>query len=301
MSTAPATSRRFDHLVIAVRDLAAAVQHYRDRLGFEVRAGGRHTGRGTENALIRFGLDYLELIGVYDADEAERAGRGTLVEFLRHHEEGLMAYAVATSDIDAEAASLQRAGLTVRGPFAMERRRPDGPRLAWQLLWPGGEAYRRPWPFFIQWSQSDAERLTLEPPGQHANGAQAVREVAVAVHDLERGIDLYQRQLRCAYVDRRERPELAAEEAIFDLAGLRVRLLAPRGSGEIASALQRDGEGVYATLLSVRQLAATRAFLESRGVALAPAPGLPGGLLTDPAEALGARLVFQEASAGCCT
>ena len=36
---------RLDHVVIAVRDLDAASQSYRDALGFEVRPGGRHVGR----------------------------------------------------------------------------------------------------------------------------------------------------------------------------------------------------------------------------------------------------------------
>lgn len=301
MSASPGTQRRFDHLVIAVRDLDAAVRRYRDQLGFAVRPGGRHTGRGTWNALIRFGLDYLELIGVYDAGEAERAGRGALVELLRRHEGGLVAYALATSDIDAEAASLQQAGLTVRGPFAMERLRPDGSRLSWRLLWPGGEAYRRPWPFFIQWNVPDVERLGLEPPGQHATGAREVLEVAVAVVDLERGIDLYQRQLGLRLVARGAAPELAAEAALFDLAGFRIRLLAPRGPGVVEGALQAAGEGVFHTVLGVERLAEARAVLESRGVALAPAPGVPGGLLIDPFQAIGARLVLQENGAACST
>jgi catechol 2,3-dioxygenase-like lactoylglutathione lyase family enzyme len=59
---------RFDHAVIAVRDLEAATQQYQ-KLGFEVRPGGKHTGRGTYNSIIRFGLDYIELISIYDRDE----------------------------------------------------------------------------------------------------------------------------------------------------------------------------------------------------------------------------------------
>ncbi len=60
-----AQADRFDHAVIAVQDLDAAMAAYRD-LGFAVTPGGKHTGRGTHNAIIRFGLDYLELLAVYD-------------------------------------------------------------------------------------------------------------------------------------------------------------------------------------------------------------------------------------------
>ena len=46
---------RFDHAVIAVRDLDEAMRRYQ-ALGFDVRPGGRHVGLGTHNTLIRFGL-----------------------------------------------------------------------------------------------------------------------------------------------------------------------------------------------------------------------------------------------------
>ena len=64
---------RLDHVVIGVRDLNEAIQAYQ-QLGFDVRPGGRHTGLGTHNALIRFGLDYIELLAIYDESEVERAG-----------------------------------------------------------------------------------------------------------------------------------------------------------------------------------------------------------------------------------
>lgn len=60
---------RFDHVMIAVRDLDTAIKQFQ-RLGFDARPGGRHTGRGTHNGLIRFGLDYVELLSVYDEAEA---------------------------------------------------------------------------------------------------------------------------------------------------------------------------------------------------------------------------------------
>jgi catechol 2,3-dioxygenase-like lactoylglutathione lyase family enzyme len=73
---------RFDHAVIAVRNLDEAIRLY-SRLGFEVDAGGRHTGLGTYNALIRFGLDYIELISIYDQDEVTASGpRGAALQNL---------------------------------------------------------------------------------------------------------------------------------------------------------------------------------------------------------------------------
>ena len=83
---------RFDHIIIAARDLDDATQLYRDGLGFDANFGGRHTGRGTHNAIIRFGLDYLEILSVVDEEElrAAPAKRVRLLDFLDRQEGGLL-------------------------------------------------------------------------------------------------------------------------------------------------------------------------------------------------------------------
>jgi catechol 2,3-dioxygenase-like lactoylglutathione lyase family enzyme len=186
---APTPARRLDHVVIAVRDLDDAITRYR-ALGFDARVGGRHTGRGTHNAIVRFGLDYLELISVYDEVEARGAGRGELVEFLARGE-GPVAYVLATDDIGVEAERIRAAGMAVIGPFAMERLRPDGSRLSWRFVIPGDGSERRPWPSFIQWDQPDADRLRLDGPTAHPNGARGIRSITVGVRDLPAARALY--------------------------------------------------------------------------------------------------------------
>ena len=285
-------TNRFDHLVIAARDLAAASKAYGEGLGFDVRPGGRHTGRGTENAIIRFGLDYLELIAIYDEGEATRAGRDSLAQFLRRQDGGLAAFALATTDIDADADRLRAAGLEARGPFTMQRQRPDGTSLSWRLLVPGGDQYRKPWPFLIQWDQPDEERLAREAPGTHPNGARTVAEIAVVVADLEPAVKLYERQLGLPLVDRDPEPELAAVGARFAVGSFRVRLLAPTGPGPVEAALAALGEGPFQAVVAVEQLEASRRELTRRGTTVGAAPGIPGGLLIDPGPALGARLVL---------
>ena len=56
---------RIDHVMMCVPDLATAVDAY-TRIGFDVQAGGEHTGKGTHNAIAFFEDDYLELLGVHD-------------------------------------------------------------------------------------------------------------------------------------------------------------------------------------------------------------------------------------------
>jgi catechol 2,3-dioxygenase-like lactoylglutathione lyase family enzyme len=284
---------RLDHVVIAVRDLDAAVACYRAALGFDARPGGRHPGRGTHNAIVRFGLEYLELLALDDSAQGRELAPNPLVDFLDEHEGGLVGYALATGDIDAVAARLRDAELEADGPFRMERLRPDGSRLAWRLLVPGGVAYRRPWPFFIQWDAPDAERLALESPGAHPNGTTAIEELALVVKDLERAIELYGLHLGLSLASRGLNPQLDAESAVFTLGDVRIEVLAPAGPGVVAEALAAGGEGLFHVVLTTPRREETHRWLEAHGASAAAAPGVPDGLLVDPSRALGARLVVR--------
>ena len=207
---------RFDHAVIAVPDLDAAVSAYRD-LGFDVSFGGKHTGRGTHNAIIRFGLDYLELLGIYDAAE-ERASGGELSDFLEHNGGGLVAFAVATSAIDALADAWSSDFAPVGAPEPMERVRPDGFRLSWRLLIPGGSPWGKPWPFIIQWDTPDSERLARDAPGQHANGAVGVAGVTVRTKAVGKLLPLYAADLGLAAEDER------GGDVVMPLGSMQIRL-----------------------------------------------------------------------------
>lgn len=136
-------SLRIDHVLYAVRDLEAGAARLEEDLGLESVPGGEHPKWGTSNRVVQLGPDYLELIGVANAEAAAESGFGRIVLGAG---EGLMGWAVATDDLDAVA---DRLGLEIeRGA----RYRPDGVRLGWRLagvqeaLASGGFL-----PFFIQW------------------------------------------------------------------------------------------------------------------------------------------------------
>lgn len=96
---------RLDHVVIGVRDLDEAIRAYQ-QLGFEVRPGGRHTGLGTHNALIRFGLDYFELLAIEDEAQAMRSGgQGRfMIGYLPERPGALLGFALASDNLEQELA-----------------------------------------------------------------------------------------------------------------------------------------------------------------------------------------------------
>ena len=189
---------------------------YRD-LGFAVTAGGKHTGRGTHNAIIRFGLDYIELIAIHDAAE-ERAHGGRLSAYFERNPSGLMAFAVATSRIDEIADGWTSTLAPAGRPEPMQRVRPDGFRLSWRLLIPGGSPWGKPWPFIIQWDTPDAERLARDPPGRHPNGATGIAGLTVATRSVDGLASLYMHDLGLPLKSKGE------GEVVVDLAGCHVRI-----------------------------------------------------------------------------
>ena len=285
---------RFDHAVIAVRDLDEAIRRYQ-ALGFDVRPGGRHVGLGTHNALIRFGLDYLELLSVSNEAEAAVGGLAieTLVDFLRKREGGLLGYALATSSMEQEVEYLRHTEFTSE-PLAMQRMRPDGNLLKWQLLFPGNMPWRRPWPFLIQWDTPDAQRLAWEGLGTHPNGVTGWVGIAVVVRDLERITDLYKHLLSLPVEASSAATHLNARQASFQIGSSRIDLLTPIGAGPVQQMLEEVGEGPFEITLAVKNLDQARQHLTQAGIPLEPYPADSSRAVLPAEHALGARLVLKE-------
>ena len=265
---------RFDHAVILVPDLAAAQKTY-ERLGFSVSPGGRHEGLGTHNALIRFGVDYLELLAVHDREMAIATDRGkALVDLIESGRGGLASFALATAQIEKDAERFARTGLPAVGPFAMKRMRPDAKLLSWRLLVPHGSSWRVRWPFFIQWDQSDETRLSWERSGGHSNGASKVVGASVAVKDLDAAGDLYERKLGIAISPAESAPEIGAQRRVARVGAFEISLCAPAGEGAIARRLSDAGEGIYELVIATT--------------------GTPRAI--EASDALGARLVLRQAA-----
>ncbi len=263
----PSFQGRFDHAVILVADLAKASATF-SGLGFAVDRGGEHTGQGTHNAIIRFGLDYLELLAVRDEAEALRAGgtRSVVVDRIHRGNTGLGAFALATTRIDEDATRLRKNGLEAEGPFPMQRLRPDGKLLSWKLLQPGGSPWGRPWPFFIQWDQDDGTRLGWERPGAHPNGTRRVAGVSLAVGDLDGATDLYVRQLGLARGADAVMPQLGSRCRVFQTNGCEIGVHESTGPGWLRERMASAGEGIFEVTLEVGDLEATLHMLDRANV-----------------------------------
>ena len=166
------------------------------RLGFAMSEGGRHPSLGTRKAIVRFGLDYLELLSV--EDEARAVARGPfgaeLLSFLGKSS-GLVGYVLAGTGLEEQAEGLRNLGVGAEGPFDMDRVRPDSRRLEWRLV-PGGSPWRKLWPYLIDWITPESDLLAWDPPGSHDCRVTGVAGIDLVVDDLEISERIYQQALR---------------------------------------------------------------------------------------------------------
>lgn len=173
----------FDHIIIAVRDLEAALADYQ-ALGFAAYYGGKHTHKATHNALIALADgSYIELLAPVDPDDVDAS-----VELLEAGE-GFAGYALLSPDLAADAVRLAESGPAFTGPHAGHRARYDGERVAWQTI--NFDDQPRS-PFLIADETPHELRVENAPDKiDHANGIVATGQVVIAVQDLDAARERY--------------------------------------------------------------------------------------------------------------
>ncbi len=228
-----------DHLVIAVRDLDAAVASY-TQLGFTVVPGGRHPV-GTHNALIAFTDGaYIELIAFYEPSPSHKwwgpLQRGG----------GLVDFCMQTDDLAADTAALRAAGLPIDDPSPLSRTRPDGYQLRWVLSIPR-EGGRGVAPFLIQDETPRQERVPRQTA--HANGVTGIGAVTVGVADVGAVRAWYGGVLGCAGEAIR-RDDLEAAGLRFGIGPHTFDFVAPTGArGPLPGWLAARGPSPFAATL----------------------------------------------------
>ena len=145
-------STRIDHLVFAAPSLEEAIQHWEDQLGIRAVYGGRHTQRGTHNALLSLGdRCYLELLAP-DPQSTVAPPRWMGIDELTTPRFTRWAIHSASIQQEAQILSAYKAELGIVEPG--ERQRADGNWLRWQLTCPLPSPEVEVIPFLIDWGDS---------------------------------------------------------------------------------------------------------------------------------------------------
>jgi len=297
-----------DHVGVAVRDLNATVEIYRNRLGFTIADQGKHPG-GTANASVNFNNhQYLELITVYDRTLVAGPPAQMIASFLDKHE-GALFLGLRASPIDQTAAYLRARGFDIFGPTegtwipeGMKEIPPPGWKSVGfkKLPIPGGRI------FFIEYINEDYwKKLEEKYPNlredptkkTHANGALGVHAVWMAVKDLNEATKAYEAVglMRGA---RMPLPTIGATaQEIRAGSNGTILLVSPNEpAGVTARFLSDRGESAMGVSIEVQNLAKTQSVLKTglqRDLAVYSGPY--GKSLVVPGElAAGAWIEFFE-------
>lgn len=171
-----------DHLVLAVPDLSAAAETWRE-LGFTLSPAGRHSPHlGTGNHTVMFEDDYLELLGVLAPTEHNAPTRA----FLERRGAGLERIALTALDAAVAAAALRERGIAATGPVDFGRPVPlpeGGEAIARfrTIFWPDDRAPAGLRLFACQ--HLTREVVWLPALVRHANTARRIVRVEVLVPD----------------------------------------------------------------------------------------------------------------------
>eukprot|EP00884_Botryococcus_braunii_P015628 jgi/Botrbrau1/2749/Bobra.0164s0029.1 len=155
---------RLDHVVIAVKDLSHSAALLRARTGLSSVPGGRHPGRGTENVIVPLESSYVELITVWNPQEAQTDPLARCVLETLSNGRHLVTWVVEPKEGGMDALC-KHAGVS---PIPGSRTRPDGTSIHWRGAAVEEGVCHPPLPFFIEWADP-AQRPGQMPAGHREN------------------------------------------------------------------------------------------------------------------------------------
>lgn len=182
-------SRRFDHIVLAARDLAAQAEAFR-HMGFRVGARNLHPW-GTQNHVVQFADSFLELIcapepyhAPVDPDPRAFSMAAFIHDFTQTREGGAM-IALTGADPAADAHAFREQEMGDYEPFHFERRgqRADGTptHVAFTLAF--ARARTMPDVGFFTCRHEAPENFWDKGLQGHANGATGVSKVTIVAEN----------------------------------------------------------------------------------------------------------------------
>jgi Glyoxalase-like domain len=159
--TSIAPRAQLDHIVVAIRSLPEGIAQFEQLTGVKAGVGGKHPGRGTENALVSLdGGSYLEIIAPQPGATLSPQDQPMLnLERLT-----IIDWAVSVPEVDRAVAALKDAGFTASPAQPGARLTPAGERLDWTTFGLRGAGINAA-PFFIRWSPNTPHPSTTAPSG----------------------------------------------------------------------------------------------------------------------------------------
>ncbi len=279
--------------MVCVPDLARGVERYK-KMGFDVREGGVHPGRGTHNAIAYNQDDYLELLAVRDPAEYAAASSwgGGLPAFVAAGG-GIRFVIIQSDDLEADVSAMRARGVDVSDAMDGKRRTPGGQELRWKAATLGP---KNPLPlFFIQHITPMAERRKVAGTGAHANGVYKIERCYIVVKDVNKEAALYAKVLGMPQPETHKGTVVMSDMAIFEIGPTGLGVVTPYAQGPAADHLERRGPGIFQVLFRTTSMGAAARWMQERGM-----PPLARGtrangeqaMLVPPSEAFGTYIGF---------
>jgi catechol 2,3-dioxygenase-like lactoylglutathione lyase family enzyme len=237
---------KIDHVTLAGSDLHRMERAFTD-LGLKPEYGGLHSNGITHMGLLGFeDGSYIELISTLQPGQRAPWWGNAIAG-----NAGPCAWAVLSGNIHSDTARLASAGVPVDGPHAMNRRRPDGRLVEWELTYLGQHEPGATLPFLIQ-DRSPREWRVQPTPGLREKGLTGLAAVVLAVRSIAAASDLFRRAFGwpapMTQVDR------VFGAALAHFPDTPVILAAPQGTGWLTARLDQFGESPCAFLLKTTNL-----------------------------------------------
>ena len=239
-----------DHVTIAASQLGTLERAFAD-VGLAPEYGGAHSNGVTHMDTLGFDDgSYIELISNMSPGRSSPLWDAFIVG-----DGGPCAWAVGTDDIAGETKRMSALGVPVQGPLQLNRTRPGGRLVEWDLAFLGDASPGATLPFLIQ-DRTPREWRIQPSPSVHGSELRGVAGVVLAVPDHESAADLFRRVFGWTEPVMGKSEELGARLVGFD--GTPVTLAASNGADSwLTTRLERFGPAPCAILLASADLDAT--------------------------------------------
>lgn len=283
------SGRGLDHLAVATKDLETTIQQYHQTLGF---AAPQRTKlpNGIENGIIWFADGtYLELFTIFDPEKA-----GFIAAVVGDNEGGMF-YALDVSSAEGTITYLRAQGCEVTDPIGGTTAiagMSDPPPELWRYVMflkpitPANEV------FFIEYHWDTLAALSEKYPefnpaagANHANTAQSLKSVWIAVEDVDTAVQAYTSMGLSAGPEITV-PQIHAAGVTIEAAQSTILLLAAtQPDGVTASFLAQRGAGPIGTSIEVADLQMAADLIAANDKpSLVPYDGSYGRSVLVPAE-----------------